>query len=54
VTYAQRLLGHSNPTTLLSIYSHVTKGEADVATRDLEKWLGEEGRSFYAVAARVA
>lgn len=47
ITYVQRLLGHSNPSTLLSIYSWVTKGEADVATSEFEKWLGEEARAIY-------
>jgi len=47
ITYVQRLLGHSNPSTLLSIYSWVTKDEADVATAEFEKWLGEEERSLY-------
>jgi integrase len=54
ITYVQRLLGHSNPTTLLSIYSWVTKGEADVATRELEKWLGEEARAMYALSGAAA
>lgn len=48
ITYVQRLLGHSNPSTLLSIYSWVTKGEADIATSEFEKWLGEEARVRYA------
>jgi|GEM_PF-6944013 len=47
ITYVQRLLGHSNPSTLLSIYSWVTKGEADVATTEFEKWLGEEEAALY-------
>jgi len=47
ITYVQRLLGHSNPTTLLSIYSWVTKGEADIATAEFERWLGEEARASY-------
>jgi integrase len=41
ITYVQRLLGHANPSTLLSIYSWVTKGEEDVATTDFERWLSE-------------
>jgi len=48
ITYVQRLLGHSNPSTLLSIYSWVTKGEADIATTEFETWLGEEARALYA------
>ena len=47
-TYVQRLLGHSNPSTLLSIYSWVTKDESDIATTEFEKWLGEEERALYA------
>lgn len=47
ITYVQRLLGHSNPTTLLSIYSWVTQGEADVATAEFEKWLGKECSAPY-------
>ena len=54
ITYVQRLLGHSNPSTLLSIYSWVTKGESDVATGDFEKWLGEEGRAYYRSKGLVA
>lgn len=42
ITYVQRLLGHSNPTTLLSIYSWVTRGEASIATTEFEEWLGRE------------
>lgn len=53
ITYVQRLLGHSNPITLLSIYSWVTKGEAEVATTDFESWLGEEGAARY-LSRRVA
>jgi integrase len=48
ITYVQRLLGHSQPSTLLSIYSWVTKGESDIATSEFEKWLGEEARALYA------
>lgn len=48
ITYVQCLLGHSNPSTLLSIYSWVTKGESDIATSEFERWLGEEERSLYA------
>lgn len=47
ITYVQRLLGHSNPSTLLSIYSWVTKGESDIATAEFEKWLGDEARALY-------
>lgn len=47
ITYVQRLLGHSNPSTLLSIYSWVTRGEADIATSEFEKWLGEEERALH-------
>lgn len=54
ITYVQRLLGHSNPSTLLSIYSWVTKDEAEVATPDFEKWLGEEEVATYLLHARVA
>lgn len=54
ITYVQRLLGHSQPTTLLSIYSWVTKGEADIATSEFEKWLGEEERALYGSWAMVA
>lgn len=49
ITYVQRLLGHANPSTLLSIYSWVTKGEEDVATTDFERWLSEEEGSQYLV-----
>lgn len=48
ITYVQHLLGHSNPSTLLAIYSWVTKGEADIATAEFERWLGEETRATYA------
>lgn len=48
ITYVQRLLGHANPSTLLSIYSWVTKGEEDVATIDFERWMSEEERAQYA------
>jgi len=54
ITYVQRPPGHSNSSTLLSIYSWVTKGEADVATRDLDRWLGEEGKAIYAVSLSAA
>lgn len=54
ITYVQRLLGHSNPSTLLSIYSWVTKDEADIATSEFEKWLGEERRALYGVQASAA
>lgn len=47
ITYVQRLLGHSNPSTLLSIYSWVTRGEADTAVAEFERWLGEEARAPY-------
>lgn len=47
ITYVQRLLGHSNPSTLLSIYSWVTRGEADIATSEFEQWLGEEECALY-------
>jgi len=54
ITYVQRLLGHSNPSTLLSIYSWVTRGESDIATSEFEKWLGEEERALYGSFQRVA
>lgn len=54
ITYVQRLLGHSNPSTLLSVYSWVTRGEADVATAEFEKWLGEEMQALYGLASRAA
>ena len=54
ITYVQRLLGHSNPSTLLSIYSWVTRGEAEVATAEFEKWLGEEERVPYGHKGRAA
>lgn len=41
ITYVQRLLGHSSPITLLSVYSWVTRAEAEAATVDLERWLGD-------------
>ena len=48
ITYVQRLLGHAQASTLLNIYSWVTKGEEDVATNDFERWLSEEERVSYA------
>jgi len=54
ITYVQRLLGHSNPSTLISIYSWVTKGEADIATSEFEKWLSEEERALYGRCALAA
>lgn len=54
ITYVQRLLGHSQPSTLLSIYSWVTKGESDIATSEFEKWLGEEEAAIYRRFCAVA
>ena len=48
ITFVQRLLGHSNPTTLLSVYSWITRDEAGIATSEFEKWLGEEESALYA------
>jgi site-specific recombinase XerD len=54
ITYVRRLLGHSRPTTQLSIYSWVTKGEADIATSEFEKWLGDEEQALYGLFGLAA
>lgn len=47
ITFVQRLLGHANPSTLLSVYSWVTKDEEDVATSEFERWMSDEARANY-------